>query len=159
MSLKRPSDQVFDEAEVEQRLSNLKAAIFGTLQSQEHVEDVVVRYCRRRIDRALKRLDLSAPKNVASLVFEYTTQTAQLDVANIAAEATSKIRDASTNGDLPDLLTIYDNKGLLALAASHLKQTRVVAFEAWLTRMLRDEVRAPNLAAALKAVLPRVHVI
>lgn len=149
----------YDEAEVEQRLSNLKAAILGTLQSQENVEDVVVRYCRRRIDRTLKRLDLSAPKSVASLVTEYTTQTAQLDVANIAAEATSRIRDASANGDLSDLLTMYDNKGLLALAASHLKQTRVVAFEAWLTRMLRDQVRAPNLAAALKSVLPQVHVI
>lgn len=41
-------------------------------------------------------------------------------------------------------------------AYQHLRQTRKDQFEAWLTRMLRDESNAPNLVAALKAVLPPV---
>ncbi|WP_175729654.1 AAA family ATPase [Burkholderia ambifaria] len=147
----------FEGAELEQQLSRLRAAIFATLQSSAAVSEVVVRFCRRRIDRTLKKIDLSGPKSVADLIAEYGAQTASLDVEGLAAGATHKIQDALANGDLRSLLTIYDNKGLLALAAQHLKQARLATFEAWLTRMLRDEARAPDLAAALKAVLPTVQ--
>jgi len=149
----------FRGAELEQKLSDLKAAVFGTLQSQAAVDDVVARYCRRRIDRTLKKIDLSRPKSVADLIDEYHTQTANLDIAGIAADATRKIQVALTNGDLPSLLTIYDNKGLLALAAQHLKQARLAPFEAWLTRILRVEAIAPSLTAALRAALPTVQAI
>ena len=114
-----------------------------------------MRFCRRRIDRTLKRINLSGPKSVGELIAEYSAQTASLDVAGLAAGATQKIQDALACGVLRSLLTIYDNKGLLALAAQHLKQARLL--EAWLTRILRDEARAPELAAALKAVLPAVQ--
>ncbi len=136
-------------------ISKLRAAIFATLQSPAAAAEVVVRFCRRRIDRTLKRINLSGPKSVGELIAEYSAQTASLDVAGLAAGATQKIQDALACGVLRSLLTIYDNKGLLALAAQHLKQARLL--EAWLTRILRDEARAPELAAALKAVLPAVQ--
>jgi energy-coupling factor transporter ATP-binding protein EcfA2 len=144
-------------ADLEQNLSKLQTAIFNTLQSQAAIDDVVVRYCRRRIDRALKKVDLSGPKSIDELLSEYASQTAALDIAGIAAGATKKIQDALANGDLPSLLTIYDNKGMLALAAQHLKQTRLASFEGWLTRMLRDVVSATGLVAAFKEVLPPVQ--
>jgi ABC-type molybdenum transport system ATPase subunit/photorepair protein PhrA len=147
----------YDGAELEQQLSKLKAAIFATLHSQAAIEEVVVRYCRRRIDRTLKKIDLSGPTNITELVAEYNTKTADLDIAGLAAVATKKIQDALANGDLPSLLTVYDNKGLIALAAQHLKQAKLAAFEAWLTRILRNLERAPELAVALKATLPTVH--
>ena len=146
-----------DGAELKLRLSKLEAAIFATLQSQTAIEDITVKYCRRRIDRALKKIDISGPKNIADLIMEYGTQTANLDINGLAAGATRKIQEALENRDLSSLLTIYDNKGLLALAAQHLKETRMAPFDAWLTRMLRDEAKAPGLAAALKAVLPAVQ--
>ncbi|MDC3741954.1 ABC-type dipeptide/oligopeptide/nickel transport system, ATPase component [Pseudomonas syringae] len=144
-------------ADLEQHLSKLQTAIFNTLQSQAAIDDVVVRYCRRRIDRALKKVDLSGPKSIDELLSEYASQTAALDIAGIAAGATKKIQDALANGDLPSLLTIYDNKGMLALAAQHLKQTRLASFEGWLTRMLRDVAGASGLVAAFKGVLPSVQ--
>ena len=67
-----------------------------------------------------------------------------------------KIKSAIENDDLRSLLTIYDNKGLLALAAQYLKNSKRIAFEGWLTRMLRDEAKSPSLAEALKTVLPMV---
>lgn len=144
--------------ELDLRLRRLEDAIFASLKSPAAIEDVVVKHCRRRIDRALKKIDLSASKNIAALLAEYNTQTANLDIENIAEGAKRKILNAMENRDLPGLLTIYSNKGLLAQAALHLKDTRMAAFDAWLTRMLRDEVRAPGLATALKAVLPPVPV-
>lgn len=142
--------------ELEQQVSKLQAAIFNKLDSQAEIDDVVVRYCRRRIDRTLKKIDLSGAKSVDELVAEYGAQTASLDVASIADGATHRIKNAIARRDLHSLLSIYDNKGLLALAAQHLKQTKLAAFEAWLTRMLRDEATAPGLAESLKAVLPKV---
>jgi len=144
-------------AELEQKLLNLQIAIFNSLSSQTAIDDVVVRYCRRRIDRVLKKVDLSNSKTITQIISEYETQTSALDINAIAAVANQKIISALQNKDLPSLLTIYDNKGLLALAAQHLKQTRLPAFEAWLTRMLRDEESARDLCATLKRFLPPVQ--
>jgi ABC-type molybdenum transport system ATPase subunit/photorepair protein PhrA len=147
----------YDGAELEEQLAKLKTAIFDTLQSQGAIDEVVVGYCRRRIDRILKKIDLSAPKNVNDLAKEYSTQTENLDIASLSVDAANKIQNALANGDLSSLLIIYSNKGLLALAAQHLKQSRKAAFEAWLTRMLRNEASAPELASALRTVLPTVQ--
>lgn len=147
----------FSGVDIDQQLSRLKDAIFATLQSDAAIEDVVVRYCRRRIDRALKQIDLSGPKSIFDLVAEYNKRTANLNIAELAAYASCKIRGALENEDLPGLLAIYDNKGLLAFAAQYLKQMKMAAFEAWLTRILRDEAKVPGLAGALRAVLPTVQ--
>lgn len=151
--------QGFEDAELELQLSKLQVAIFGSLQSHKAIEDAVVRYCRRRIDRMLKKVDLSDSKTVPELAAQYTTETASLDVSSLASAMNRKIQSALENESLPDLLAIYDNKGLLHFAAQHLTQKKGYAFEAWLTRMLRDDKKAPSLAAALKATLPAVRAI
>lgn len=142
--------------ELEQQLDKLKAAIFNTLESQEIFDGVVIRHCLRSIDRTLKKIDLSSSQTVKELATQYSTETAGLDINRLALEVTRRLREALGNADLKSLLTIYDNKGLIALAAQYLKNSKKTAFEAWLTRMLRDDVKAPSLATALKAVLPTV---
>lgn len=149
----------FEGHELEGQLQKLKDAIFDSLGTSDSIERVVVRYCRRRIDRMVKKIDLSDHESVAELAAEFGKRTAALDVESIALEARKKIKDALVDGDLPKLLTIYDNKGLLAHAAQYLKQTRLTTFEAWLTRILRGEERAAELSAALRAVLPVVQSI
>lgn len=46
----------YEGPELECRLSALKGAIFATLGSSEAIDTVVTRYCRRRIDRRLKKM-------------------------------------------------------------------------------------------------------
>jgi len=68
-----------------------------------------------------------------------------------------QIEKALEEEDLPNLLRIYENKGLLALAAQHhLTQKKRDNFEGWLTRMMNNKERTPNLTATLKEVLPRI---
>ena len=55
--------------------------------------------------------------------------------------------------DLPPLLDIYENTGLLALAAKHLKDTNLKSFKAWLERVLRKG-SAPQLTSAIRHALP-----
>jgi hypothetical protein len=50
----------YERADLESRLNALKAAIFSTLNSSKAIDAFVTRYCRRRIDRILKKIDLRA---------------------------------------------------------------------------------------------------
>jgi hypothetical protein len=136
-------------------LEALKADIFNTLQSTAAIETVVARYCRRRIDRTLKKIDLSNASSVDDIADEYAQKTAALDVPLLANKARDRIQTAIRTRDLPALLAIYDNKGLMALAAKHLKKTRQKDFESWLTRVLRSD-RLPALTTALRQHLPKM---
>ena len=147
--------KAYEGPELESRLSALKAGIFGTLSSSEAIDAVVTRYCRRQLDRRLKKIDLSTASTVADITAEYLRQTAALNIADIAQKATARIREALADDDLPKLLANYDNKGLVALAASHLKGSRRADFESWLAKVLRND-KAPELVTAIRNSLPAI---
>ncbi|GAB3380081.1 AAA family ATPase [Lysobacter fragariae] len=156
VSRKIAETEGYEAEELDVRLAALRAAIYQSLNSEEAISEVVARYCRRRIDRQLKKVDLSAARTVAEVAEEYRRQTSALDIDQIAAEVRERIVAAVQNDDLPLLLANYDNKGLLACAATHLKRTRLVDFEGWLTRVLRNN-KAPALVATIKEGLPQVR--
>ena len=148
-------EEKFNEEELAPRLSALFADVLSEVNRPGSIEDVVLRYCRRRIDRTLKKIDLKAAENTADLATIYAERTAALDVATVASEVRERIMDAVKKGDLPVLLANFDNKALLALAAKHLKNTTRSAFESWLTRAMRHP-EADKLKTALGRVLPEV---
>ena len=94
--------------------------------------------------------------NIQDITAEYGRQTAALNIAEIAVQATTRIKEALRDGDLPELLANYDNKGLIALAAQHLKKTRRADFESWLTRVLRNN-KAPAVVEAIRGCLPDIQ--
>lgn len=145
----------YEAAELNDRLNNLKVAIFATLDAEQAIERVVVRYCRRRIDRLLKKIDLSDAGSTEEIVQSYTQKTDDLDIQEIAQAARDRIQTAIDNNDLELLLANYDNKVLLALAATHLKQTGKAPFEAWIARALRNNL-VPGLIDVARANLPDV---
>lgn len=145
----------YQGAELETCLDELRRDIFETLNSSEHIDAVVTRHCRRRIDSALKKIDLSDATSISDIAVEYRKQTEALDIAAIAAQATTRIKDAVEQESLSLLLMNYDNKGLMALAAKHLKRAKRADFESWLTRVVRNNV-APDLVAILQSLLPKV---
>lgn len=145
----------YSGAELRTRLSDLRDAIFTSLNSPKAIDDVIVRYCRRRIDRTLKTIDLSAADTMDGIADEYSRKTAGLDIRSIAASARARIDNAILSGDLPALLANYDNKGMINLAATYLKSSKKDQFEAWLVRALRSNKQA-TLVAALKSCLPAI---
>ncbi|WP_202946573.1 AAA family ATPase, partial [Achromobacter arsenitoxydans] len=143
-------------AELADRLDSLKEAVFQSLNTAAAVDRVVTRYCRRRIDRLLKKVDLSAAGDVSQITADYIRQTAALDIQDIAQRATNRISEALRDRDLPTLLANYDNKALMSLAATHLRRTRLADFESWLVRVLRNN-SVPNLIDAIRHNLPVVE--
>ena len=142
--------------DLENKLNALKAAVFATLNSAKAIDAVVTRYCRRRIDRFLKHIDLSKASNVDDITPEYERQIAKLNIADIAQQAKTRIEEAVHDNDLPKLLANYDNKGLMPLAARHLKSSKLTDFKSWLTRVLRNNTE-PELVTAINNVLPQIE--
>ncbi len=142
-------------SELEDRLNDLKVAVFDTLSLPGRIDAMAARYCRRRIDRMLKKIDLSDAPSVASLEVAYRERTGALDVAEVAAEVTQRVQLALQQQDLPGLLAHYDNKELLALAARCLKKQTLPNFKRWLIRVLRNGA-VPALNAAIRECLPTV---
>lgn len=141
--------------EKDNRLTVLADAIFSTLDEPQKIERVVVDYCKRRIDRALKKVDLSAGGTLDELKEVYSTGTAQLNIDAIFDQRTDEIRAAIEAKDLAKLLEYYDNKGLLAIAATHLKNCRRADFVSWIVRSLRNNT-CPALRENLSTVLPNI---
>ena len=145
----------FTGAALESRLEDIAKQIFGMLGNAAALEDVVLRYCRRRIDRALKRVDLSNAKTETDLASEYANSIGGVNIQQIAQTRRDRIQNAINGRDLTSLLALYDNKGVLAVAASKLRNTPKDAFEGWLTRILLSG-KAPALVAAFRGVLPKI---
>ncbi len=143
----------YEGEDLETRLNELKTAVFASLDSAAVIDEVVTRYCRRRIDKLLKKIDLSEAGNVAEITAEYARTTAALDIAEISREATARIQAALQDQDLPMLLANYDNKGPMALAARHLKNQNLADFKSWLIRVLRNN-KFPALDTAIRNSLP-----
>lgn len=142
--------------DLEEKLEALAEAIFDSLNSARAIERVVIRYCKRRIDRLLKKIDLSEADTLEALTDRYTQQTAALDIDNIAQEATSRINQAIDTKDLPLLLSNYDNKGMIALAAKNLKGCSRSTFEHWIVRVLRNN-NVEGLVESIQEILPEVN--
>ena len=139
---------------LETKLNELKVDVFATLNSAEAIDAVVMRYCRRRIDRFLKHIDLSEASTVPDIKKQCDRQIAKLDIEAIAKQAKTRIEDAVRDKDLPKLLANYDNKGLMALAAKHLRNSKLKDFESWFTRILRNNIE-PALVTAINNCLPK----
>ncbi|MEQ1516809.1 MAG: hypothetical protein ABL931_10000, partial [Usitatibacteraceae bacterium] len=64
--------------------------------------------------------------------------------------------EAVQDDDLPKLLANYDNKAMMALASRHLKSLKLVDFESWLARVLRNN-QVPALTTAIRNILPTIQ--
>lgn len=146
------SEGYVDE-ELSTRLSNLSEAIFNSVVAPGAIELVVAQFCRRRIDRILKKIDLSTAKTISEIEAEYIEKTSSLNILEMASDFTSKIQLAIKTRDLPMLLANYDNKGFVSMAATYLKSCQQKNFEAWLVRVLRNGT-SPGVKAAISGYLP-----
>jgi hypothetical protein len=120
------------------------------------IEKTVMQQCRRRIDRTLKKIDLSSATTPGQLASEYQARTQSVDVNGLAQEARNKMETALHTKDVPALLKYFDGKGpFMAAAARHLKSTRKENFEEWLVRVLRTG-SVHDLVPAIRQALPAV---
>ena len=134
-------------------MNDLRQAVFEGITSSGQKRATVLQYVTRQVDRLLKRIDLSAATSVEEIETSYANSAGSIAVGALASLAERQIDSAIQADDLPALLVFYDNKGLLALAANHLKDTDLSSFKAWLERIFRKG-SAPELTMAIRHALP-----
>jgi ABC-type cobalamin/Fe3+-siderophores transport system ATPase subunit len=142
--------------DVDARLNELSRSLLDAIDNEQRIEQVTARYVRRRIDRIVKKIDLSRTLTIDEIHSEFNLQTSSVDVKRIAREFQSQLKDALARADLETVLLLYDDKGLMSIAASKLKGCRLQDFESWLTRVLRNTA-APAVAAAISAQMPKLE--
>jgi hypothetical protein len=144
----------YAETALTAKISVIYDELFAVAADPKNQLPVVMRYCRRRIDRTLKKIDLSDAADVATLAAGYATKTASLDVNALAALATTSIAKSIADKNVQELLRWYDNKGVLAIAAKA-KGANAGQFEQWIVRAMRNGT-APAVSTAIKQLLPTV---
>ncbi|KON51921.1 ABC transporter ATP-binding protein [Vibrio parahaemolyticus] len=145
----------YSGSELTEKFNTYRDAVF-TSAKEKHITDVVIRYCKRRIDRTLKKIDLSEVSSVDSLDHVLREKVSTLNVAAIADYKKTAIESAISDQDLIVFLKHFDNKGLLAIAASYLKGCRLSDFEQWLIRALSKQ--SSSIKTAIGEVLPDLNV-
>lgn len=145
----------YNGEELEEVLNKLTDAVIEKVGSHEEIESLGVRYCRRRMDLEFKKIDLQEAKTVVEIEEQIRSRIENLDVVKMANQFMNKVREAINERDLERVLAYCDNKGLLALAASHFKNCRKENFVEWLTRILRNDY--DNIVSdAISAQLPKM---
>ena len=73
------SNEGFIGSELDSQLEKMNAEVFDTLRSDTTIEEVVARYCKRRIDRYLKKVDLGNAKSISDIKNSYDAKTSALE--------------------------------------------------------------------------------
>lgn len=145
----------FQGPDLDNRLAALSNELVAAASGS--IDATVMQYCRRRIDRTLKKIDLSVATTPGELASEYQARTQAVDVSALANEAKTRLEAALRSSDLPAMLKYFDGKGaFMAAAAKHLKATRKDSFEEWLVRVLRTG-SVQGLVDAIRQSLPYVE--
>ncbi|WFU29617.1 AAA family ATPase [Bradyrhizobium brasilense] len=145
----------YSELALPAKISRVLDELFAHAADPKNQAPIVMRYCRRRIDRTLKKVDLSDASDVATLAEDYKVKTDALDVTALARLASDSLQKSIAEKNAPELLKWYDNKGILSIACKA-KDTSRASFEQWIVRALRNNT-APDVSAAIRAVLPVIE--
>lgn len=141
----------FSEGDAQSRLNALRA--FVLTQANQQIDAICIRYTKRRIDAAMKRIGLTGT-DPAALDAEFKAAVAGIDPAAAFGEAKSALSAAIASQEYEKVLYFYDNKGLLAKSARQL-QYQQRALEEFIGRALRSDENT-EIFEALALVLPTV---
>ncbi len=146
----------YEASQADGVLSDLTQKIVDHIRACGTVDRAVMQFCRRRIDSHLKSVDMTSASSVEDLRIALDQAVASLDVSAIAAQRRSEIDEALDQGDLTQILSFVDGKGLLAITASVLKSCKKDAFLQWLTRCLGSGEPA-GVVEAVRGALPVIE--
>jgi hypothetical protein len=123
-------------------------------EAASNIDSVSARYTARQIDRRLKMIDIEK-KNVTELEAAFRGKLATVDPVEIYETFKSRLQSYIDARDLIGVMRLYDNKGVLSLAASALglKNQKILLEKA--TRLL-GETAGEKLRLEFTKTLPQI---
>lgn len=144
----------FKRDDVENHLRRLTQDILA--QASSDLELASVRYAVRRLDAELKKL-APAARTVGDLCERFQSAIMTVKPNEIAKSYQTKLEAAIERQNLEETLALYDNKGLLSMAARHLGFNGREEITEYAARLLGGK-RGEDLLTALKAELPLIPI-
>ncbi|MGJ0512606.1 DUF4435 domain-containing protein [Methylocystis sp.] len=138
-------------SEVEELLADLVSSVIE--EARRDLEVASVRFAARRLDAELKKLALSA-KTISELSSRFKTSVEAVDPESLATGYKTKLSACIESRNLVTLLSLYDNKGLLSIAARVLGLKGRAELAELLSRLLAG--KGASVATAIKTVLPAI---
>jgi hypothetical protein len=134
------------------RLTNLISRVVA--EANRNIDGACTRHAIRQLDTRLKRIGVNA-KDLTSLQSCYEQELATVDPRGLCDNHKALLQRSIADSDLPKILAFYDNKGLLAQAATCLgiMGPKELIEKTW--RLLGTELGA-KIGEALNAVLPTI---
>ncbi|MDX8522673.1 DUF4435 domain-containing protein [Mesorhizobium dulcispinae] len=143
----------FDDADAEKRLDELKQVVLKLAASD--AEKYALSATKRKIDRSLKRVGLKA-KDSTALVTEYGAAVAAVDPAKIYAKLLADFQEHVAKSEYERIIALYDNKGLLDVAAQTLGIKSRTALQDLVLRTMNTE-KGGTLVDAVSTQLPSIE--
>jgi len=141
----------FSEPDAQVKLGALREIVFS--KATQQIDDICLRYTKRRIDTEMKKLGLSG-SNIAALDTSFRQAAANVDPATIFEKAKTDLNTAISSSNFEKVLLVYDNKGLLSEVAKQLGFPQKT-LEEFIGRALRSN-ESPALHLVLRQYLPVV---
>jgi Cu/Ag efflux protein CusF len=141
----------FEPLDAQAKLDALRSFVFD--QANRQIDQICLRYTRRRVDAEIKKIGLSST-DISALDSELKAAVSKVDTQAIFADIKSKISASIADQDYEKILLHYDNKGLLSEVAKQFSYQQK-ALEQFIGRILRSDERS-ELHLALTAHLPTV---
>jgi len=132
------------------KLKALTTAVMDA--AKKNLESTCAHYTTRQLDRHLKKVTVDA-KDLPTLQAAYAAEIAGINPAALYGEFKKQLEAFITKSDLAGVLSLYDNKGLLALAAMMLDIRGPKPLMEKVSRLLGNDV-GKKLSEELIAVLP-----
>lgn len=136
------------------RLERLTDRIATALRRQ--IDQVSARYTARLIDSKLKHVTLTT-RSGSDLVTSFAAELSAIDPQSVFRDRQAELESLASGNSLPDILRVYDNKGLLAEAARVLDIKGPKALLQKVTRLLTSE-GSGEFRECLLAVLPNIPI-
>lgn len=143
----------FDDAEAQRRLRQLTEYIIED--AVRNAEAAAVRFASRRLDAELKKLGPNA-KTIEDLTQKFEASLSNLNPKALAQAYLDRLNEALDKKELNSILEIYDNKGLLSIAAMTLGFKGREALSEFVARVLAAP-KDNNLKATLRNALPKIN--
>ncbi|MGL9618293.1 AAA family ATPase [Bradyrhizobium sp. U531] len=144
----------FDDATATDKLGQLKEKIFA--KAIQEKGPTTARYAARQVDRRLKKVTLDR-KNPEQLVATFTAEIASINVPDLISNFECDFQSAIDTKNVEKLLAMFDQKGLIDIAAKQLGLVSSKALVQQAARFLNDGSHA-QLRSAVLSVLPALPI-
>ncbi|MFG5120661.1 AAA family ATPase [Methylorubrum sp. POS3] len=142
----------FSDADAKSRLNQLTSDVMT--QALAELDMASVRFAGRRLDAELKKLAPSA-QTIEDLTDRYQSAVASVNPTALAKSYKDKLSTSIEKQDLAGVLALYDNKGLLSMAARHLGMKGRKELAEYVSRLL-PAARGQAMLEAIKSALPKI---